>query len=477
MAGRSVMFLSRFPAVHVLVIGLVIALSQPNLSEAKAFGPDFAALAKKVNPTVVNIRTAKNIKPKQRLRRPQQSPFGNNFLDDFFNRYFDELPQQRPHREQSLGTGFIISSDGYILTNNHVVNGADEVMVKLSDGREVKGEIKGSDEKVDLALIKISEKERLPFAELGDSDSLEVGEWVMAIGNPFGLSHTVTAGIVSAKGRVIGSGPYDDFIQTDASINPGNSGGPLFNAEGRVIGVNTAIIAGGGGGIGFAIPISMAKSIVNQLRDSGKVTRGYLGVRFQPLTADLAKSFGLESDKGALIASVEKDSPAEKAGLKAGDVIVEYDGRQITEGSELPRYVAATPINKKVRIIIYRDGAKQDLELVVGKLKDKESESGPDSGKESDKIGVKVEDIRKDLADRLGLRDSRGLVVTEVKPGSSAEEAGVSVGSIVIEINGRRPETAKEYNELVATLKKGDVMRLLLRRPDGTAHYIALKVE
>lgn len=471
------MFSSRFFAVHILVIGLVLALSQPSVSAAKAVSPDFAALAKKVNPTVVNIRTAKNIKPKQRLRRPQQNPFGNNFFDDFFNRYFDEMPQQRPHREQSLGTGFIISSDGYILTNYHVVNGADEVMVKLSDGREVKGEIRGSDDKVDLALIKINEKGQLPFAELGDSDNLEVGEWVMAIGNPFGLSHTVTAGIVSAKGRVIGSGPYDDFIQTDASINPGNSGGPLFNAEGRVIGVNTAIIAGGGGGIGFAIPISMAKTIVNQLRESGKVTRGYLGVRFQPLTADLAKSFGLESDKGALIASVEKDTPAEKAGLKAGDVIVEYDGRQITEGSELPRYVAATPVDKKVRVVIFRDGARQDISLVVGKLKDKDGEPEPDNGKESDRIGITVEEIRKDLADRLGLRDSKGLVVTDVKPGSSAEEVGVTVGSIVIEINGHRPETVKSYTALVATLKKGDVMRLLLRRPDGAAHYVALKVD
>jgi serine protease Do len=470
------MFLSRFFTVHILVMGMVVALSQPTLSEAKGVGPDFAALAKKVNPTVVNIRTAKNIKPKQRLRRPQQNPFGNNFFDDFFNRYFDEMPQQRPHREQSLGTGFIISSDGYILTNNHVVNGADEVMVKLSDGREVKGEIKGSDEKVDLALIKISEKERLPFAELGDSDSLEVGEWVMAIGNPFGLSHTVTAGIVSAKGRVIGSGPYDDFIQTDASINPGNSGGPLFNAEGRVIGVNTAIIAGGGGGIGFAIPISMAKTIVSQLRESGKVTRGYLGVRFQPLTADLAKSFGLESDKGALIASVEKDTPAEKAGLKAGDVIVEFDGRPIAEGSELPRYVAATPVDKKVRVVIYRDGAKQNISLVVGKLKEKDGESGTDS-KEPDRIGITVEEISKDIADRLGIQDSKGLVITEVKAGSSAEDAGVTVGSIVIEFNGRRPETVNAYNTLVAMLKKGDVMRLLLRRPDGTVHYVALKVE
>lgn len=468
---------SRLFTVHILLLVLVMALFQPSIGDAKTISPDFVTLAKKLNPTVVNIRTAKNIKPKQRLRRQQQNPFGDNFFDDFFNRFFEEMPQQRPRREQSLGTGFIISSDGYILTNNHVVDGADEVMVKLSDGREVKGEIKGSDEKVDLALVKINEKDKLPFAELGDSDNLEVGEWVMAIGNPFGLSHTVTAGIVSAKGRVIGSGPYDDFIQTDASINPGNSGGPLFNSEGRVVGINTAIIAGGGGGIGFAIPINMAKTIVSQLRESGRVTRGYLGVRFQPLTADLARSFGLDSDKGALIASVDKDTPAEKAGLKAGDVILEFDGKPINEGSELPRYVAATPVDKKVNIVVFRDGAKQNISLIVGVLKDKEGEAASARGKSSDKVGVTVEEISKELADRLGLRDSKGLVITEVKPGSSAEELGIAPRSIIIEINGARPETLKAYNVIMAKLKKGDVVRLLLRRPDGTAHYVALKVE
>ncbi|MBC7962451.1 MAG: Do family serine endopeptidase [Steroidobacteraceae bacterium] len=473
------MFKSTVLSFRFLVMGLVSALALPSLSDAGPISPDFVELSKKLNPTVVNIRTAKNIKPKQRLRRPQQqNPFGNNFLDDFFNRYFDDMPQQRPRREQSLGTGFIISADGYILTNNHVVNGADEVMVKLSDGRELKGEIKGLDEKVDLALIKISDKDKLPFAELGDSDTLEVGEWVMAIGNPFGLSHTVTVGIVSAKGRVIGSGPYDDYIQTDASINPGNSGGPLFSAQGKVIGINTAIIAGGGGGIGFAIPVSMAREVVSQLRDSGKVTRGYLGVRFQPLTADLAKSFGLESEKGALIASVEKDTPAERAGLKAGDVILEYDGKPINDGgNELPRFVAATPIDKKVKLSVFRDGKKQYVSIIVGKLKDGSSEVSSVSSNESDKIGIAVEELNKEKADRLGIREAKGLVISEVKPGSSAEDSGVLTGSIVIEINGQRPETLAAFNAVTAKLVKGDVARLLLRRPDNSVHYIAIKVE
>ena len=463
-------------AVRILVTGLVFTLSIPTLSSAKHVSPDFVDLAKKLTPTVVNIRTAKVIKPKQRMQRPRtQSPF-DNFFEDFFGQ-LDQMPQQRQRREQSLGTGFIISPDGYILTNNHVVNGADEVMVKLSDGRELKGEIKGMDEKLDLALIKISDKGTFPSTELGDSDVLEVGEWVMAIGNPFGLAQTVTAGIVSAKGRVIGSGPYDDFIQTDASINPGNSGGPLFSAGGKVIGINTAIIAGGQG-IGFAIPINMAKGIVAQLRDSGKVTRGYLGIRFQPLTTDLAKSFGLESDKGALIANVEKDAPAEKAGLKAGDVILEYDGKPISESNELPRFVAVTPVDKKVRLVIHRDGKKQDVFVVVGRLKDGESVAATVGGSESEKLGITVQELTKELAARLGIKDSKsGLVISEVKPGSSAEEAGVMPGSVVVEINGQRPETVEAFVSSVATLKKGDVVRLLLKRPDGSAHYVAMKAE
>ncbi len=464
-------------AMRTLVVGLILSLSMPSLSMAVTASPNFVELAKKLKPTVVNIRTAKVIKPRSNLQRPRmQSPF-DNFFEEFFGQFNGQMPQQRQRREQSLGTGFIISTDGYILTNNHVVSGADEVMVKLSDGREIKGEIKGTDEKLDLALIKISDKEVFPSADLGDSDALEVGEWVMAIGNPFGLSQTVTAGIVSAKGRVIGNGPYDDFIQTDASINPGNSGGPLFSASGKVIGINTAIIAGGQG-IGFAIPINMAKGIITQLRDSGKVTRGYLGVRFQPLTADLAKSFGLESEKGALIANVEKDTPAEKAGLKAGDVILEYDGKPVNEGNELPRYVAATPIDKKVKVLVFREGRKQEFTVVVGQLKGTDTETTVSGGKESEKLGITVQELTGELAARLNIKDSKGgLVVTEVKPGSPAEEAGTVAGSIIVEINGQRPDTMEKYSAAVARVKKGDVVRLLLKRPDGSVHYVAMKAE
>jgi len=472
------MYKNAVSAMRLLVVGLMFSFFIPSLASARTASPDFVELSKKLKPTVVNIRTAKIVKPRPNLQRPrmQQSPF-DNFFEEFFGQFNGQMPQQRARREQSLGTGFVISPDGYILTNNHVVSGADEVMVKFSDGREIKGEIKGSDEKLDLALIKVSDKEKLHAAELGDSDALEVGEWVMAIGNPFGLSQTVTAGIVSAKGRVIGNGPYDDFIQTDASINPGNSGGPLFNSEGRVIGINTAIIAGGQG-IGFAIPVNMAKGIIAQLRDSGKVTRGYLGIRFQPLTADLAKSFGLDSEKGALISNVEKDTPAERAGLKAGDVILEYDGKPISEGNELPRFVAATPIDKKVRVVIFRDGKKQEVSVVVARLKGDEAAAAGPGGSESEKLGITVQELNAELAGRLNIKDSKtGLVVSEVKPGSPAEEAGTVPGSIIIEINGQRPDSLEKYSAIVSRIKKDEVVRLLLRRPDGSAHYVAMKAE
>ncbi len=461
-----------------LVIGVVtLAVSLPLPSFARTLGPDFVELSKKLTPTVVNIRTIKNIKPAQRSQRSPQSNQHDRFFEEFFGRFFDEMPQQRSRREQSLGTGFIIDPQGYVLTNNHVVSGADEVMVKLADGRELKGEIKGVDEKLDLALVKINDGKAFPYASLGDSDALQVGEWVMAIGNPFGLAHTVTAGIVSAKGRVIGSGPYDDFIQTDASINPGNSGGPLFDADGKVIGINTAIIAGGGGGIGFAIPINIASATVSQLRQSGTVTRGFLGVQLQPLTNDLVKSFGLNSAKGALVSSVIKDGPAEQAGLKAGDVILEFDGKTINEWNELPRYVATTPVGKKVKVLFARDGKRQSLNVVIAKLKDGEQAHEGDDGAENEKLGIAVQELTRELASRLRIRETQGLVVTQVKPGSPAEEAGVTSGAIIIEVNGQRPDTALKFSSILSKVKKGDIVRLLLRRPDGSIQYVGIEAD
>ena len=459
----------RFLKLSVIVTTLAVV--QGSWAMATTVTPDFVELAKKLKPSVVNISTAKTIAPQKRAQRPPNS-LGQDPFDDFFNRFFDNIPQHS-FKQRSLGSGFIISNDGYILTNNHVVAGADEIKIKLSDGREFKAEVKGTDEKLDLAVLKIDVKGGLPVAQLGDSDTIQVGEWVMAIGNPFGLNQTVTAGIVSAMGRVIGSGPYDDFIQTDASINPGNSGGPLFNADGRVIGINTAIVAGGQG-IGFAIPINMAKGVLPQLEEKGKVTRGWLGVGIQPVTPELAQSFGVEGEKGALVADVTKDSPADKGGLKSGDIILEFDGKQIQEMNNLPRLVAVTPVGKKVKLKILRNGKPETVSVTIEKLKDGEESAQP--GAVQDRMGMTVRELNAELAAQIGIKETKGVVVMAVKPGGLAEEAGIASGDVIKEINGIKINTATDFTKAVSAHKKGEVMRLLLRRGDGSL-FVAFKVE
>jgi serine protease Do len=440
-------------------------------SYAKSAPPDFVELSKKLTPSVVNISTSKTITPQ--VRQPQTNPFGSDPFSDFYEHFLKGVPQ-RPHKQRSLGSGFIISNEGYILTNNHVVAGADEIKVKLSDGREFKGELKGSDEKLDLALIKITSKDHLPVATLGDSDAMEVGEWILAIGNPFGLSQTVTAGIISAKGRVIGSGPYDDFIQTDASINPGNSGGPLFNAKGEVIGISTAIVSGGQG-IGFAIPVNMAKAIITQLRETGKVTRGWLGVSVQPVTADLARSFGLKNEKGALVSEVMKDSPAEKAGFMAGDIILEFDGKAITDMHELPRLAAVTPIGKKALVKVSRNGKTMEKTVIIEKMVDS-AVTVEQSAMIQEKLGIVVSDITRELAAQLRTKQTKGVVVMEVKADSLAEDAGIARGDIITQINSTAIGNSTEYAKAVATLKKGAIVRFLLHRGESTL-FVAMKVE
>ncbi len=442
------------------------------IAMAKPAIPDFVDLAKKLKPTVVNISTAKTIKPQRRAQRPFNSPYGNDPFQDFFGRFFDDS-QQHPYKQNSLGSGFIISDEGYIITNNHVVANADEIKVKLSDGREFKGDVKGTDEKLDLALLKIDAKDHLPIATLGDSDRIEIGEWVMAIGNPFGLSQTVTAGIISAQGRVLGSGPYDDFIQTDASINPGNSGGPLFNAQGEVIGINTAIVSGGQG-IGFAIPVNMAKNIIPMLKEKGKVTRGWIGVSIQPITPELGQSFGLDGEKGALVTEVVKDGPAEKAGIKPGDIIMEFNGRLIHEMNELPRVVAAMPVEKKVPVRILREGKPLEVTVKVEQLKD--GDDGDVTGASQEKLGLTVKELNKDLAARLGIKENKGIVITDVKQESSAEQAGMARGDIIREISGARINTLDDYEKAVNGHKKGAIMRMLLRRGEMSL-FAAFRVE
>lgn len=316
----------------------------------------FAPLVKKEMPSVVNISTRQVVK----VRR--QSPFGDPQMDEFFYRFFGEEPQRQQVR-QSLGSGFIISDDGYILTNNHVVDKATDIKVALADGRSFEAKLVGKAPEIDIALIKVNAT-GLPAVALGDSEVLDVGDWVVAIGNPFGLSHTVTAGIVSAKGRVIGIGPYDNLIQTDAAINPGNSGGPLFNIRGEVVGINTVIIASGQN-LGFAIPISMVKELLPSIREKGRPDMGWLGVSAQAITPQLAEAFGLSEPIGAVVTTVDKGSPAHKAGLQRGDVITELDGKKILEPSELPRMIAFGHIGKTVTLKVFRDGRPLDIKVVI----------------------------------------------------------------------------------------------------------------
>ena len=464
----------------VLVMGvccLVALFAAPQTVPARMVSPDFVELSKRLKPTVVNIRTVKQITPRTG-GRPAQPFMGNDLFGDLFGQFFgQQQAPQKPRKQQGMGTGFIISADGYILTNNHVVSGADAIMVKLADGRELKAELKGTDDKLDVALLKIADKQPFPFAELGNSDALEVGEWVMAIGNPFGLAHTVTAGIVSAKGRVIGSGPYDDYIQTDASINPGNSGGPLFNGAGRVIGINTAIIANGQG-IGFAIPINMAKAVAEQLKATGKVVRGYLGVNYDALSPKLAKSLQLSSDKGVIVTHVEPGSPAAKAGLKVEDVIVRFDGKPVNADSDLPKLVAATPVGKSVTVLVYRKGKPAELTVVVGQ---QASKAGGGAGQSSQpanaSIGINVRELTPEMARQLGLKEAKGVVVIEVKPGSSAEEAGMVRGDLILEFNGQPVDSLAQFAALAGKIAKGELVRLLLRRPDGSLGYAAVNAE
>lgn len=448
--------------IFTLLAFLLFSGGIGGLPTATAEVPDFVSLAAELKPAVVNISTAKTVKPRAPSFRPPQMPGGRDFFDDFFERFFHDMPQA-PRKERSLGSGFIISGDGYILTNEHVVDGADEIKVKLSDGREFKGEVRGLDGKLDLALIKIDAGEDLPVARLGNSDTIRVGEWAMAIGNPFGLEQTVTVGIISARGRVIGAGPYDDFIQTDASINPGNSGGPLFNLQGEVIGINTAIVAGGQG-IGFAIPVNMAKQIIPQLRDDGHVTRGWLGVSVQALSEELAASFGLENTHGALVNEVIKDSPAERAGLQRGDVIVEYNDQPVKDLNDLPRLVAATEVDTLVKVRIFREGKERVVKVRIGKLDEgapRERASGKDDGSA---FGMTVADLSPELARRYGLEEIQGVVITSVAPDGPAAGANLRSGDLILEADGRTLTAVKDFDEVVDGMGGKKVLRLLIKR-------------
>jgi serine protease Do len=429
---------------------------------------EIPTLFKEVSPAVVNISTTQVVRfNRPRMRSPlgQQDPF-----EDFWNNFFGNVPREQ--KRKSLGSGFIVSEDGYILTNNHVVEKADEISVTLLDKEEFKAEVVGTDPKTDIALIKIKVGKKLPYVHLGDSEKLEIGEWVLAIGNPFGLGHTVTTGIVSAKGRIIGSGPYDDFIQTDASINPGNSGGPLFNLMGEVVGINTAIIQGGQG-IGFATPIHLAKSILGQLKEKGKVTRGWLGVYIQRLTPDMAESLSVPGKKGALVADVTKDGPAEKAGIRSGDVIVKFNGKDVNDEHELPQIVATVKPGKKVDVKVIREGKEQAISVTIGEMEAEpvRRAGSPDLTKG---LGLTAQEITPEVARHLDIENRKGVIVTSVEPGSPADGAGFQEGDVIRQINRQSVSNTAEFQKLLKKVKDEKTVLFLVERGDARI-FLAVK--
>lgn len=424
---------------------------------------NFSELADKVRTGVVNIQVSKKVKNAGFHNFPG-NPFGDR---DPFGDFFGPFGGRQPEREQQgVGSGFIMSKEGYILTNNHVVEDADQIKVKLANGKEFDGKIVGRDSKTDLALVKIEGNSDLQPLKLGNSDDLKVGNWVMAVGGPFGLEQTVTAGIVSAKGRVIGSGPYDNFIQTDASINPGNSGGPLINMQGEVVGINTAIIASGQG-IGFAIPINMAKEVAPQLQKQGRVTRGLLGVNIQDVTPNLAKSFGLKEGKGALVAQVTSEGPAEKAGIEQGDVIVMFDGQTVADAKDLSRIVASTTVGKTVTVKVLRDGKEVDREVKVGEMEE-EGKAATANRPSHKSLGIAVQNLTPQIARELGLKRTAGVVVTEVEPGSAAAEATIQTGDVIREVNRKPVRDVDDFAQKIEKTKGQESVLLLIQRGQNT---------
>ena len=414
---------------------------------------NFSDLAEKVRPGVVNIQVVKSVK--------------NAGFEFPFPFRIPENPHGGPE-QQGVGSGFVISADGYILTNNHVVHEATEIKVKLADGKEYDAKVVGRDLKTDLALLKAEGASGLHALQLGDSDSLKVGNWVVAVGSPFGLEQTVTAGIVSAKGRVIGSGPYDNFIQTDASINPGNSGGPLLNMEGEVVGINTAIFSQSGGnvGIGFAIPVNMAKEIAPQLKEKGHVTRGWLGVGIQKITPELATSFGLKEEKGALVSQVVKSGPADKGGLETGDVIVEFDGKKVSDSNELPRMVASIPIGKAVSVKVLRAGSLVDREVKIGEMEEQKEEVASVSTRKP--LGMSVQNITPEIAKGLGLKSETGILVARVVPGSPAAKANIRSGDVIQQVNKKPVKDVEDFKQQIENAKDQETILLLIQRGEST---------
>ena len=465
--------------IFMVLAAAALLLTGPGLvasSFALPIPESFSKLAAAAKPGVVNIRTVKTIKGGSPVfKHFFGGPFGGNRnpFDEFMGPFKGD-GSQRDFKQRSLGSGFIIDEDGFIVTNNHVIEDADQIKVILADDKEFDGELVGRDPKTDLALIRIKGAKNLKPLKLGNSDNLEVGTWVVAIGSPFGLEQTVTAGIVSAKGRIIGSGPYDDFIQTDASINPGNSGGPLLNMDGKVVGINTAIIASGQG-IGFAIPINMAKGIIDQLKEKGEVTRGWLGVGIQDLTPELADYYGLKNEKGVLVTQVFEGDPADKAGIKVNDIILSVDGKNVSTGRELSTMIANTPVGTQSTLDLIRDGKPHTLTVTLAK-RDDDEKSVVAKDNDSEEMGIEVTDLDSEVARRFGIdSNENGVLVTDVKDGSLAQDADVRPGDIIKEINRTPVKDRSDFVSLMKKHKEAERIQLLIKRRN--AGYVVVNIE
>ena len=469
------MCLAVLSLVSLLTFG-TLAAAQDSRSALQTMQDAFVQVAQSVKPAVVNIATTERPRPTEGRRSPQvppffRGPFRDFFGEDFFERFFGEPPQRERH---SLGSGVIVDSRGYILTNNHVIEQADEIEVRLSDKRKFSATVVGKDPKTDLAVIKIDATGALPVARLGDSDKIRTGEWAIAIGNPFGLDQTVTVGVISAVGRAdMGITTYEDFIQTDASINPGNSGGPLLNLQGEVVGVNTAIVATGKG-IGFAIPINMAREIKDRLIAQGKVVRAWLGVGIQELTEELAAQFGVKPEDGVLVGNVMADTPAERGGLKPGDIIQEFNGNKISNVRQLQREVAQSPIGSPARLQVLREKQPMTLTVVLGEQPtDLAAGRDPSPAEAAEQFGLTVQDLTAELRNQLRLTNVDGVIVSSVDEAGAAARAGVRPGDVITEVNREPVKSARDFTRILGQMRRGANLLLLVRR-DGNSRFVVV---
>jgi serine protease Do len=491
----SVNYYNRLTLLAAVPLALAIMLTSA-AAQARSVPGSFADLAEKLLPAVVNISTTQVIEGRSGPQMPQLPP-GSPF-EEFFKEFMDRNQQQGEQRRQrkatSLGSGFVIdigkNGDAYVITNNHVIEGADEITVILQDNDRIKAELVGKDVKTDIAVLKVKANKKMVAVSFGNSDDARVGDWVIAIGNPFGLGGTVTTGIISARGRDIQSGPYDNFIQTDASINRGNSGGPLFDMDGKVIGINSAIYSPSGGsvGIGFSIPSSGAQPIIKQLIKFGAVKRGWLGVHIQGVTEEIAETLGLKKARGALVASLIEDGPAEKSGINTGDVILKFDGKPVSRMRKLPRIVAETEVNKPVKVLVWRDGKEVNVDVTIGILDEVKMASGSPvdakkqietSGKKLSALGLTLGEATPPIRERFKLdAAARGVVVTEVADDGVAFEKGVRPGDLIVEVSQQEVTTPKQVIDKVdAARKNGEKRILLLIEGQSGLRFLALSID